>query len=52
MDNKIDEPKKEIYPRAMASQSLIATNTSSSNKRSTFGKLDMMARKVTTTFKE
>ena len=41
----------ELYPRAMASQSMIATNTSSA-KRATFGKLDSMARKVTTTFKD
>jgi hypothetical protein len=41
----------ELYPRAMASQSMIATNTSSA-KRTTFGKLDSMARKVTTTFKD
>lgn len=51
----IDQPTSntsaESFPRAMASQSMIATNTASS-KRATFGKLDSMARKVTTTFKE
>jgi hypothetical protein len=41
----------ETFPRAMASQSMIATNSASS-KRATFGKLDSMARKVTTTFKD
>lgn len=35
----------------MASQSMIGTNSTSA-KRATFGKLDSMARKVTTTFKE
>jgi hypothetical protein len=39
------------FPRAMASQSMIATNSSSA-KRATFGKLDSMARKITTTFKD
>ncbi len=41
-----------MYPRALASQSMISTNTSSSRKPATFGKLDSMAKKVTTTFKE
>lgn len=36
----------------MASQSMIAINTSSSSTRPTFGKLDSMARKVTTTFQD
>lgn len=36
----------------MASQSMIASNSASSARRSTFGKLDSMARKVTTTFQE
>lgn len=36
----------------MASQSMIASNSASSARRTTFGKLDSMARKVTTTFQE
>lgn len=52
MDTKIEESNFDPYPRAMASQSMIATNTSSSSKRATFGKLDSMARIVTTTFKQ
>jgi len=36
----------------MASQSMIAINSSSSSTRPTFGKLDSMARKVTTTFQD
>ena len=38
----------ETFPRTMASQSMIANNGSA--RRATFGKLDSMARKVTTTF--
>lgn len=43
-------PNSETFPRAMASQSMITNN--SSTRRTTFGKLDSMARKVTTTFQE
>jgi hypothetical protein len=43
-------PNSETFPRAMASQSMIANNSSA--RRTTFGKLESMARKVTTTVQD
>jgi len=52
-NSKNDEFNSDNYPRALASQSMISTNTSSSSgRRPTFGLLDSMARNVTTTFKD
>jgi len=39
-----------MFPRAMSSQSMIDINTSTSARRVPFGKLDSMARVVTSTF--
>lgn len=51
-DNNFQEINGDSYSKTMASQSMIAPNTSSNNKRPTFGKLDSMARKITATFQE
>ena len=42
----LSAPNTETFPRAMARQSMIANNSSA--RRTTFGKLESMARKVTT----
>ena len=47
---QISVKNAETFPRAMASQSMIANNGSA--RRATFGKLDCMARKVTTTLQD
>jgi len=51
-NSKNDDFTSDNYPRTLASQSMISTNTSSSGKRPTFGLLDSMARNVSTTFKD
>lgn len=48
----LDDSSNDAFPRALASQSMISMNTASSGKRAGFGKLDSMARNVTTTFKD
>lgn len=50
---KIEESKAPLWPKALASQSMIDMNSTSSARRSAFGgKLDSMARKVTPSFQE
>ena len=46
----MEEQNSRVYSRGLISQSMIDINSSSSNNRATFGKLDSMARVVTPAF--
>jgi hypothetical protein len=50
-DFKAEENIKSLFPKALASHSMIDMNSTSTTRRAAFGgKLDSMARKITTTF--
>lgn len=48
----VEEPKIPSFPKALASQSMIDMNSTSTTRRAAFGALDSMARKVTPDFQD